>query len=195
MPRAERDRIERLDELYGFLEQSNISKKNAARLEKLVHHNDREVAQLAGLLREIARFSPGKRRRWRRLAEQHRPVFERAVQVLGIEFFEDILIDYGDDFDSPLQRIFEQCITSPLWTARACDCGSGVSFRDCCMDRENGLADEWAYEQWIAEREQELDEERRQDYFQGFCGSDGSRDASLWERALVGSQGGFEEFD
>ena len=68
-------------------------------------------------------------------------------------------------------------------------------FRDCCMDRENGLADEWAYEQWITEREQELDEERRGGYVQGFCGSDGSRDASLSERALVGSRGGFEEFD
>lgn len=195
MPRSERDRIERIDELYGYLDQSVISKKNVTRLKKLIHHDDPEVARLAGLLREIARLSPGKRRRWRRLAEQHRPVFERAVQVLGGEFFEDILIDYGDDFESPLQRIFKQCITSPLWTARACDCGSGVSFRDCCMDRDNGLADEWAYEQWLMEREWELDEESRRGYVQGFCGSDGSRDASLSERALVGSRGGFEEFD
>jgi hypothetical protein len=37
-PRDQRDRIERMDELYGFLEQSNISRKNIARLEILVQH-------------------------------------------------------------------------------------------------------------------------------------------------------------
>jgi hypothetical protein len=37
LPRDERDRIERMDELYGFLDQSNISPKNIARLEILAH--------------------------------------------------------------------------------------------------------------------------------------------------------------
>jgi hypothetical protein len=41
LPREQRDRIERMDELYGFLEQSNISPKNIARLEILAQHASR----------------------------------------------------------------------------------------------------------------------------------------------------------
>ena len=46
LPRDQRDRIERMDELYGFLEQPNISRKNITRLEILAHANS-EVKDLA----------------------------------------------------------------------------------------------------------------------------------------------------
>ena len=36
----------------------------------------------------------------------------------------------------------EQIQEAPPWTAGPCTCGSGVAFRDCCMERENALADE-----------------------------------------------------
>ena len=51
MPREERERIERLDKLHGFLRQSNISRRNLARLETLHDHAQLEVATLAVLPR------------------------------------------------------------------------------------------------------------------------------------------------
>jgi hypothetical protein len=128
MPREEQERIERCYELHGFLHQSMISANNVARLKTLAGHEDHQVAELAALLVEIARVFPGKRNRWIRLARHQRPLFDRALELLGIEFFEDLLAG-DDDFESPLWHILEQCRIRPPWTARACDCGSGHSFR------------------------------------------------------------------
>ena len=141
MPREKRDRIERCDELHRFLHQSVISARNVARLETLTGHEDHQLAELAALILEIARVLPGKRNRWLKLARHHRPLFNRAVELFGIEFFADLLAGSGD-FESPLWHILEQYRITPPWTARACDCGSGRSFRECCMDRENDLADQ-----------------------------------------------------
>ncbi len=143
LPREQRDHIERLDELHGFLHQSVISAKNVARLKTLTGHSNHEVAELAALILEIARVLPGKRRRWLKLAQRDRPLFDRTVAFFGVEFFEDLLAGYGD-FESPLWRILEQSRICPAWTARACDCGSGRPFRDCCLERENDLADQQA---------------------------------------------------
>ena len=141
MPRDKRERIERFDELHGFLQQSMISAKNVARLKRLARHEDDQVAELAALILEIARVFPGKRNRWLKLARHHRPLFNRTIDLVGIEFFEGLLAGYGD-FESPLWNILERCRIAPPWTARACDCGSGCSFRDCCLERENVLADQ-----------------------------------------------------
>ncbi len=143
MPREERDRLERIDELHGFLDQSAISAKNVARLKTLRGHVNRQVAEPAALILEIARVLPGKRNRWLKLARRHRPLFKRVIELFGVEFFEDLLAGYGD-FESPLWHILEPYRSAPPWTLRACDCGSGRPFRDCCMKRENELADEWA---------------------------------------------------
>jgi hypothetical protein len=138
MPREKRDRMESFEELHGFLHQSMISAKNVARLRTLARHEDHELAELAAL---IARMLPGKRNRWLKLARHHRPVFDRAVELFDVEFFEDLLAGYGD-FESPLWHILEQYRAAPAWTARACDCGSGRSFQDCCLERENDLVDQ-----------------------------------------------------
>lgn len=109
----------------------------------LTGHSDREVAELATLLMEISRVAPGKRSRWLKLAQRHRPLFDRTVAFFGVEFFEDLVAGYGD-FESPLWRILEQSRINPAWSARDCDCGSGRPFRDCCLERENDLADQEA---------------------------------------------------
>jgi hypothetical protein len=106
MPRAKRDRIERVDELHRLLHQSNISAKNLARLQVLCGHADFRVATLAALIHDVARVTPGKRNRWLKLAQRDRPLFDRAVGVLGVEFFENLLAGYGD-FESPLWDILE----------------------------------------------------------------------------------------
>ena len=117
-----------------------ISVKNVARLDTLTGHEDHQVAELAALILEIARVLPGKRNRWLKLVRHDRPLFNRAVELFGVEFFEDLLAGYGD-FESPLWHILDQCRVTLPWTARACNCGSGRSFRDCCLERENDLAD------------------------------------------------------
>jgi len=73
MPRDQRDRVERLDELRGYLQQSHLSEKNANRLKTLSSHPE---------------------------------LFRRAIGVLGIEFFEEVLLDYGDT-RGPLWRTVE----------------------------------------------------------------------------------------
>ena len=141
MPRETRERIEWCDELHGFLHQSVISARNVARLKTLAGHGNHQVAGLAALILEIARVLPVKRNRWLKLASRHRPLFDRTVAFLGVEFFEDLLAGYGD-FKSPLWHILEQYRIKPPWTARACDCGSRRPFRECCLERENKLADQ-----------------------------------------------------
>jgi hypothetical protein len=143
MPREKRDRIEHLDELWGFLDQRNISAKNIARLKTLVAQPDPEVQRLAMLVLDVALAHPFKRRRWRHLAARHRDLFHRAVAVLGPESFYEVLLDYGDTGGS-LWDALEEFQEARPWTARPCACGSGLAFRDCCMERENASADEAA---------------------------------------------------
>lgn len=107
MPREKRDRIERLDELHRFLHQSVISPKNISRLELLATHEDPEVRQYAALILDIAHVLPGKRNRWLKLAQGYPPLFDRAVGLFGVEFFEDLLAGYGA-FESPLWDILQE---------------------------------------------------------------------------------------
>src|SRR5580704_9815180 len=83
LPRDQRDHIERLDELYGSLEQSNISPKNIARLEILAQHASSEVKDLALFVLEVARVKPHKRRRWKFLAQNHSELFLRVKALYG----------------------------------------------------------------------------------------------------------------
>jgi hypothetical protein len=115
MPREKRDRIERLDELWDFLDQSNISARNIGRLDTLVAHPDSEVQRLAKLILDVALVHPYKRRRWRHLASRHRDLFHRAVAVLGPEFFCEVLLDYGDT-GGPLWNALEELREAPPWT-------------------------------------------------------------------------------
>ena len=106
LPRSEREQIEQMDELFGFLEQSNISAKNIARLEILIHRNDNEVKRLAALVLDIARVKPHKRRRWKFLAQNHPVLFARLKELYGGDIPYDVLEtlnleeddgDLGDD--------------------------------------------------------------------------------------------------
>ena len=68
MPRENRGRIERLDEVLGYLDQSHISEKNITRLGALISDPDAEVERLAALVLDVGLVHPFKRRRWRHLA-------------------------------------------------------------------------------------------------------------------------------
>jgi hypothetical protein len=103
MPHEKRQRIEQLDELYGFLDQSNISNRNIERLATLTQATHQEVPELASLLLEIARVHPRKRRRLKFLARQRRDLLKRLKAALGQDWFEDLLCDL--DFDQRSELI------------------------------------------------------------------------------------------
>jgi hypothetical protein len=104
LPRDQRDRIERMDELYGFLEQSNISRKNITRLEILAQHANSEVKDLALLILEVARVKPHKRRRWEFLAQNHSELFLRLKALCGEDDPEADLSDIDSDI-SPMPHL------------------------------------------------------------------------------------------
>jgi hypothetical protein len=83
LPPEERDRIERLDELYAYLNQSNISPRNVARLDILIRHGDSEITELAGLVLDVARVKPHKKRRWKFLAQNHPTLLKRLKMMYG----------------------------------------------------------------------------------------------------------------
>ncbi len=75
-------------EIFGFLDQSNISSKNLRRLEKLESEAGEEVAALASLVKRIAKVRPGRRKRWKVLKQQHPELFHQAVQAGLAEYLE-----------------------------------------------------------------------------------------------------------
>jgi hypothetical protein len=101
LPREERDRIDCLDELDNFLNQSHISPKNIARLEVLTQHGSGEVRKLAKLLLEVARLTPHKRRRCKILAQKD-PILLSKVKPLRDEYgydCENVPDDIPDSLD------------------------------------------------------------------------------------------------
>ena len=91
----------------AFSQQSNISVKNVARLKSLAGHKDPQISNLGALILEIARVLPGKRNRWLKLAQRHRPLFDQSVALLGVDFFGRPARWYGD-FESPLWHYLEE---------------------------------------------------------------------------------------
>lgn len=67
-------------ELEGYLfDQSRISRKNKARLRELMAHSDEELSTKAGLIYEVSLIAQGKRRRWKRVKESNRELFDKCV--------------------------------------------------------------------------------------------------------------------
>jgi hypothetical protein len=85
LSKDERDQILQVDEICGFLNQSNISKKNRARLPELVNPKNSDVNALAKLVLEVARVKPQKRRRIKFLA-QKRPDLLQRLRDSGLIF-------------------------------------------------------------------------------------------------------------
>lgn len=62
-PKAEIDEIDKSEEIFNFLNQSNISKKNIARIEKLKSSESSKISDLASIVLEVAKIKPHKKRR------------------------------------------------------------------------------------------------------------------------------------
>jgi hypothetical protein len=75
-----KDSIEQEDEIIGFMKQSNISKKNIARLNILKLSNNKRIAELAAITLEVAKVKPNKKHRLKVLAKEHRELFIRVKE-------------------------------------------------------------------------------------------------------------------
>lgn len=89
LPKDERRGILLRDEVYGFLEQSNISKKNVGRLKVIEKCGIEDVVKLAAVVREIAQARSYKKNRWRILRRDHPDIFQRAIEIGLIYSSED----------------------------------------------------------------------------------------------------------
>lgn len=85
LPRAERERRQLLDDLWGYWFQSNLSEKNRKHLEALRDHSDAEIRDRAAVLHEVALAHPRKRRRLKRLREEHPGLWARLVALDFVE--------------------------------------------------------------------------------------------------------------
>ena len=85
-----------VDEILAFLDQSNISKKNIRRLEKLSSEEIEEVALLADLVLRIAQVHPRRRKRWPLLKQRHGELFHLAVEAGMVDWLEPEQLDAHD---------------------------------------------------------------------------------------------------
>jgi hypothetical protein len=81
LPKEEIWRREVLEEIGGFLSQSNISKKNLDRLTELAASENEQVAELARIVLEIGKVRPGKRKRLAFLARNHRELLDKLEET------------------------------------------------------------------------------------------------------------------
>jgi hypothetical protein len=83
MPKEEREMIEQKDEIFRFLEQSHISKKNTTRLRSLCSSSNKDIAKLASIVLEVAAIKPYKKRRLKELARK-RPDLLQKLDETGL---------------------------------------------------------------------------------------------------------------
>jgi hypothetical protein len=80
IPREEIAAIEQEEEIFGFMSQSNISKKNIARLNTLKFSSNKRIADLASITLDVAMVKPHKKRRLKVLAKDHQELFVRVKE-------------------------------------------------------------------------------------------------------------------
>ena len=83
LPKEEREEIECKDEIFNYLGQSHISDKNVSRLRKLAVSPNEKIAELAGIVLEVAEVRPYKKKRLQELARK-RPVLLEKLEKTGL---------------------------------------------------------------------------------------------------------------
>ncbi len=84
-PKEEIAAADHEDEIFGFMNQSNISKKNISRLNKLKSSQNKRIAELASIILEVAMVKPNKKNRLKILAKEHIELFIK-VKESGLIF-------------------------------------------------------------------------------------------------------------
>jgi hypothetical protein len=75
------DEIDQTEEIFSFMQQSHISEKNVARLTVLAESENKKVAKLAGIVLEVAKVKPYKKRRLKVLARERRDLLEKLDET------------------------------------------------------------------------------------------------------------------
>jgi hypothetical protein len=83
LPKSERRVIEDTAKIFSFMQQSHISERNVAYLEKMTKSENSKVASLAAIVLKVARVKPFKTRRLRFLAQMH-PELLRSLKEAGL---------------------------------------------------------------------------------------------------------------
>lgn len=78
-----------MGEILGFMDQSNISQKNIARLKSFASIDDATFQKLRVLILEIAQLAPRRRRRWKLVASNRRDLLQAAIEAGLIEHFSE----------------------------------------------------------------------------------------------------------
>lgn len=80
-PKNEINEIEQEEEIFNFLNQSNITKKNIDRLKELVNSNNKRIAELANIVLEVATVKPHKKRRLKVLAKDNKDLLGKLEET------------------------------------------------------------------------------------------------------------------
>ena len=80
-PKEERDVIEQKEEIFNYLKQSHISKKNVSRLKVLASSSNPKIAELASIVFEVARVKPYKKRRLKVLGRERRDLLQKLEET------------------------------------------------------------------------------------------------------------------
>ena len=80
-PKNEINEIDQTEEIFSFLSQSHISKKNVERLADLADSENDKISELAGIVLEVAKVKPHKKRRLKVLARERRDLLEKLDET------------------------------------------------------------------------------------------------------------------
>jgi len=80
-PKTQIDEIEQKEEIFRYLQQSHISKKNVTRLSMLAESENQKIAELAGIVLEVARVKPHKKRRLKVLSRERRDLLDKLDET------------------------------------------------------------------------------------------------------------------
>lgn len=80
LPKAERDAISNLDDIYDFMDQSHISEKNVAFLKKCMDSTDAKLTSYASLVLKVAQVKPYKKHRVSFLMKNHPELLMKLIK-------------------------------------------------------------------------------------------------------------------
>jgi len=80
-PKSDIDEIDQKQEIFRYLQQSNISKKNINRLSILAASDNSKIAELAEIVLDVAKVKPHKKRRLKMLARERRDLLAKLEET------------------------------------------------------------------------------------------------------------------
>lgn len=81
LPKEKREEIEYKNEISNYLRQSHISDRNVSRLRKLAVSPNERIAELAGIVLEVAEIKPYKKKRLKELARKRQDLLQKLEET------------------------------------------------------------------------------------------------------------------